>query len=48
MADEAGTGCKWSECLSVCKQLRELHEDNIRRIDDEVGGDGMEVKLVVS
>jgi hypothetical protein len=43
-ADQAGTGCKGCECLSLLKQLRELHEDNLRRIDDELGGDGMEVK----
>ena len=37
--------------LNVChflNKLRQLHEDNVRRTDDELGGDGMEVKLGIS
>jgi hypothetical protein len=46
-ADETGPACKGSECHFLNK-LRQLHEDNVRRTDDELGGDGMEVKLGIS
>jgi hypothetical protein len=46
--DETGTGCEGRECLRIHKQLRELHEENLRRIDDELGRDGTEVKIGVT
>jgi hypothetical protein len=47
-AVETGTRCEGSECLRILQQLRELHEDNLRRIDDELGRDGTEVKMGVT
>lgn len=44
--EENGTGCDGSECLQIFKELRQLHEANLRRIDDEVGRDGSEIKLI--
>jgi hypothetical protein len=46
--EENGTGCEGTEYLQIFKELRQLHEDNLRRIDDEVGRDGTEVKMGVS
>jgi hypothetical protein len=46
--EETGRGCEGSECLQILKELRELHQDNLRRIDDELGRDGTEVKIGVS
>nr|AGM32423.1 hypothetical protein [Coptotermes formosanus] len=43
--EETGRGCEGSECLQILKELRELHQDNLRRIDDELGRDGTEIKL---
>jgi len=47
-AVETETGCEGSECLRLVKQLKEMHEDNLRRIDDELGRDGTEVKIGVT
>jgi hypothetical protein len=48
LESETGTGCEGNECLKLVKQLKELHEDNLRRIDDELGRDGTEVKMTVT
>ena len=48
MADKPGTVWKTSECVSLSKQLKDLHEDRIRTIDEELGSDGMEVKFGIS
>jgi hypothetical protein len=45
---ETGTGYEGSECHRLVKQLKELHEDNLRRIDDELGRDGAEVNMAVT
>jgi hypothetical protein len=47
-AAETGTSSEGSECLRILQQLRELHEDNLRSIDDEFGRDGTEVKMGVT
>jgi hypothetical protein len=39
-----------NEIETMCKLFevtRKLHEDNLRRIDDELGSDGCEVKMGV-
>jgi len=41
--DKSGT-CEESENRRLCKQLKEIYEDTIRKIDDELGSDGTEVK----
>jgi len=45
--DESGT-CEESEIRRLCKQLKEVYEDTIRKIDDELGSDGTEVKIGVT
>jgi hypothetical protein len=45
---EIGTGYDGAECRRLAKQLKELHEDNLRRIDDELGRDGTEVNMAVT
>jgi hypothetical protein len=47
-ADETGTGCEGSECLELAELLKKLHQDNLRRIDDEMGRNGTEVKMGVT
>jgi hypothetical protein len=44
--EESGIGTR-SEWFRVSQQLREVHEDNLRRIDDELGSYGCEVKMGV-
>jgi len=46
-AVETETGCEGSECLRLVKQLKEMHEDNLRSIDDGLGRGGTEVKTGV-
>jgi hypothetical protein len=45
---ESGTGCEGTACLKLVNELKELHENNLRRIDDELGRDGTEVKMAVT
>jgi hypothetical protein len=47
-AVETETGCEGSECLRLVKQLKKVHEDNLRRIDDQLGINGTEVKIGVT
>ena len=42
------TGYNGPECHLLVKQLKELHQENLRKIDDELGSDGTEVKIGVS
>jgi len=42
--DKSGT-CEESENRRLCKQLKEIYEDTIQKIDDELGSDGTEIKL---
>jgi hypothetical protein len=45
--DESGA-CEESESRRLYKQLKEIYEDTIRKIDDELGSDGTEVKIGVT
>jgi hypothetical protein len=38
IVDGSGSDCEWSEILEILRELNELHEDRLRRID-EAGGD---------
>jgi hypothetical protein len=44
-AVETDTGCEGSECLRIINKLREFYEDTFRKIDEEIGSDGTEVKM---
>jgi len=42
---ETETGCERSECLGIIKKIKEFYDDTFRKIDDELGSDGAEVKM---
>ena len=42
------TGYDGPECRRLVKQLKELHQENLRKIDHELGSDGTEVKIGVT
>jgi len=44
-AVENETGCEGSECLRIINKLKEFYEDTLRKIDEEIGSDGTEVKM---
>jgi len=42
---ETETSCEGSECLGIIKKIKEFYDDAFRKIDDELGSDGAEVKM---
>jgi uncharacterized protein YecT (DUF1311 family) len=42
--EESGTYCSGSKTLAILNELNELYKNRIRRIDEEAGVDGTEVK----
>jgi hypothetical protein len=42
--DESGTDCQGSKALAILNELKELNEDRLREIDENVGAGGTEVK----
>jgi len=46
--DETETGSEGLECLRIIKKIKEFYDDTFRKIDDELGNDGAEVKMVLT
>jgi hypothetical protein len=42
--DECGTDCEGSKTLAILNELKALHENRLREVDEEVDADGTEVK----
>jgi hypothetical protein len=41
-------GHEGSECLTIFNQLKQIYEGRMKKIDDELGRDGTEVKMGVT
>jgi hypothetical protein len=45
--DESGTDCEGSKTLAILNELKALHEDRLREVDENVDADGTEVKWLI-